>query len=165
MYVLVCIGLFSTPFAADFGPGLERASEGAQLDGEFAFYASRRRLRAWHGGGRQLDGDISFHSSRRRLRDWPGGGAEGRAAGRGILLCASRHRLRAWPGWGGWGRAGGRGICFSTLLAANFRPGLDEAVEGCAALAWSLPFSLSLTGLSMGGQAMLCHWSEHHLRL
>ena len=37
MYVLVCIGLFSTPFAADFGPGLERASEGAQLDGEFAF--------------------------------------------------------------------------------------------------------------------------------
>ena len=28
MYVLVCICLFSTPFAADFGPGLERASEG-----------------------------------------------------------------------------------------------------------------------------------------
>ena len=28
MYVLVLIGLFSTPFAADFVPGLERASEG-----------------------------------------------------------------------------------------------------------------------------------------
>ena len=97
----------------------------------FVLYAFRRRLRAWPGegvGGRaagrrvcflrlsppasglarrrraaQLDGDISFHSSRRRLRDWPGGGAEGRAAGRGILLCASRHRLRAWPGWGGGG--------------------------------------------------------------
>ena len=37
MYVLVCIGLFSTPFAANFGSGLERASEGVQLDGEFAF--------------------------------------------------------------------------------------------------------------------------------
>ena len=49
MYVLVCISLFSTPFAADFGPGLERASEGAQLDGEFAFYASRRRL--WQSSG------------------------------------------------------------------------------------------------------------------
>ena len=97
----------------------------------FVLYAFRRRLRAWPGegvGGRaagrrvcflrlsppasglarrrraaQLDGDISFHSSRRRLRDWPCGGAEGRAAGRGILLCASRHRLRAWPGWGGGG--------------------------------------------------------------
>ena len=51
MYVPVCIGLFSTPFAAGFGFGLERASEGAKLDGEFAFYASRRRLRAWPGGG------------------------------------------------------------------------------------------------------------------
>ena len=51
MYVPACIGLFSSPFAADFGFGLERASEGAQLDGEFAFYASRRRLRAWPGGG------------------------------------------------------------------------------------------------------------------
>ena len=51
MYVLVCIGLFSRPFAADFGPGLERASESAQLDGEFASYASRRRPRAWPGGG------------------------------------------------------------------------------------------------------------------
>ena len=50
MYVLVCIGLFSMPFAADFGPALERASEGAQLEGEFAFFASYRRLRAWPGG-------------------------------------------------------------------------------------------------------------------
>ena len=43
------------------------------------------------------------------------------------------------------GGAGGRGVCFSTLLAANFEPGLDGAVEGCAALAWSLPVYLSLT--------------------
>ena len=33
-YVLGCIVLFSTPLAADFGPGLDRALEGAQLDGE-----------------------------------------------------------------------------------------------------------------------------------
>ena len=33
----------------------QRASEGAQLDGEFAFYASRRRLRAWRRAA-QLDG-------------------------------------------------------------------------------------------------------------
>ena len=46
------------------------------------------------------------------------------------------------------GGAGGRRVCFSTLLAANFEPGLDGAVEGCAALAWSLPFYLSLPGLS-----------------
>ena len=42
-------------------------------------------------------------------------------------------------------------------LAANFEPGLDGAVEECAALAWSLPFYLSLTGLSTGGQDMLGH--------
>ena len=52
----------------------------------------------------QLDGDISFHCSRRRLRDWPRGRAEGRAAGRGILLYASRQLL-AWPIWGGGGGA------------------------------------------------------------
>ena len=76
----------------------------------------------------------------------------------------SDHRLRAWPGVGDGGRAAGRGVS-ATLLAANFGPGLDGAVEGCAALAWSLPFYLSLTGLSTGGQAMLGRWSQHHLRL
>ena len=159
----------------------------------FALYAFRRRLWAWPGegvGGRaagrrvcflrlsppasglarrrraaQLDGDISFHSSRRRLRDWPGGGAEGRAAGRGILLCSSRHRLRAWPGWGG---GGARSWTRSLLFYASRRqlrawPGWG--LEGCAALVWSLPFYLSLTGLSTGGQAMIGHWSQHHLRL
>ena len=30
------------------------------------------------------------------------------------------------------GRAGGRGICFSTLLAANFEPGLDGAAKLCS---------------------------------
>ena len=52
MHVLVCISLFSTPLATDFGPGPEAAAEG-QLDGEFAqaLYVSRPRLRAWPRGG------------------------------------------------------------------------------------------------------------------
>ena len=47
--------------------------------------------------------------------------------------------------------------------AAYCEPGPDGALEGCAALAWSLPFYLSLTGLSTGGQAMLDQLSQHHL--
>ena len=40
------------PLAADFWPGPEAVRRTcAQLDGEFAFYASRPRLRAWPGGG------------------------------------------------------------------------------------------------------------------
>ena len=78
---------------------------------------------------------------------------------------ATRRRLRAWPGGGGGGARSWTGSLLSTPLAADFGPGLDGAVEGCAALAWSLPFYLSLTGLSTGGQAMLGHWSQHHPRL
>ena len=40
----------STPLA-DFGPGSEGAAEGRAAGREFAFYASRRRLRASPGGG------------------------------------------------------------------------------------------------------------------
>ena len=39
--------LLSTPLAADFGPGMEAAAEGAQVEGKFALYASRRQLRAY----------------------------------------------------------------------------------------------------------------------
>ena len=39
--------VLSTPLAADFGPG----GRGAELDGEIAFYTSRRRLLAWSGVG------------------------------------------------------------------------------------------------------------------
>ena len=148
MYVLVRIGLsrFSTPFTADFGPsGLAWRGRrgGAQLDGEFAFYASRRRLRACPGGGGPHNWTEILLSTPLAADFGPGPeeAAEGRAAGRGILFYASRHRLRASG------------------------PGLDGAVEGCAALAWNLPFYLSLTGLSTGGQAMIGHWSQHHLRL
>ena len=48
----------------------------------------------------------------------------------------------------------------STPLAANIGPGPERAVEGCAALAWSLPFIIILTGLSTGGQAILGIWSQ-----
>ena len=47
--------MLSTPLVADYGPGPEGAAEGrshaAQLEGQFALCASRRRLRAWPGGG------------------------------------------------------------------------------------------------------------------
>ena len=43
----------------------------------------------------------------------------------------------------------------STPLAADFGPGPEAAVEGCAALTCSLPFYRSLTGLSTGSQAMV----------
>ena len=79
---------------------------GSQLDGEFAFYASRHRRRArpgWDGGGARswTRSSAAFHAPRRQLRAWPG-----------VLRC----------------------------------------------LGWSLPFYLSLTGLSTGGQAVLGHW-------
>ena len=90
-----------------------------QLDGEFAFYASRRRLRAWLGGGG--GGARSWRYFFLRLapptlglaRGWA---AEGRAAGRGVcrlrLSPPSRRRLRASPG-GRWGGAlPGPGVCF-----------------------------------------------------
>ena len=150
MYVPVCIGLFSTPFAADFGPGLERASEGAQLDGAFAFYASRRRLRAWPGGGgqhswteiflstplaavfgtgpvagrrgSQLDEEFCYASSRHRLQAWPGwGGGGARRWARSLLFYASRRQLRAWPGWGGGGVRSWRGVCLSIFRSLASR--------------------------------------------
>ena len=112
----------------DFGPGPEAARRVAQLDGEFAFYASRRRLRARPGGGGRTGsllstppavdfgpgsegaaagraaGDISFYASRRRLWAWPGGGRRrGAQLDWEFAVYASRRRLRAWPGCGGGG--------------------------------------------------------------
>ena len=57
------------------------------------------------------------------------------------------------------------GGSLSTPLDADFGPRPEEAVEGRAALARSLLFFHSLTGLSTRGTAMLGHWSQHHLRL
>ena len=96
----VRVGLY--PFAAlslpTSGLAWRGRRRGAQLDGEFAFYASRRRLRAWPGGGG--GGALRWTVS---LRSTPGGGDEGRAAGRGLAFYASCRRLRAWPGGGSGG--------------------------------------------------------------
>ena len=55
-----------------------RRQRGAQLNVEFAFYASRRRLRAWPTAGPEAE---SLHfivfPSRPLLRAWPGGDDEG----------------------------------------------------------------------------------------
>ena len=124
--------------------GLSGRRRGAQLDGDVYFQSSRclspptsGLTRRW--GGAQLDGGIRF------LRLSPSTSGQARMGRRGA---------RSWT----------RNLLFMPL-ATNFGPGLDGAVEGCAALAWSLPFYLSLTGLSTGGQAMLGHCSQYHLRL
>ena len=132
--------LLCTPLT-DFGPGPEAAAEGRSAglgvcflrlspptsgqarrrrqDGEFAFYASRRRLRAWLGGG--CGGARSWRYFFLRLapptlglaRGWA---AEGRAAGRGVC------RLRLSLSTSGLARMGrrrgvlpGPGVCFSIL--------------------------------------------------
>ena len=176
MYVLVCIGLLSTPFAADFrssGLAWRGRGRGAQLYGEFAFYAPSRRLRAWPGGGEAHSWmetlfSTPFAGSRRQLLAWPGGGVGGVRSWTGnplsTPLAADFGRNRAWPGEGGGGPHSWTRSLLIMPLAANFGPGLDRA-EGCAALACVLPSYLSLTGPSTGGQAMLGHWPQHHLRL
>ena len=56
------------------GLARRRQLRGTQLDGEFAFYAPRRRLRAqrWRLKGAQLAGQFASYASRRRLRAWLG---------------------------------------------------------------------------------------------
>ena len=82
---------------------------GVQLDGEFAFYASRHRLRAWLGlGGRGA-------------RSWT----------LSLLFYASRHQLRAWPGWGGGGvRCLGMELAFLsfTHLPLDRRPSYAQSL-------------------------------------
>ena len=142
----VRVGLYrfvSTPFAADFGPGLERASEGSAAGrGVCSLRLSPPTLglarRRW---GAQLDGDIqvSFNFSRRRLRAWPGGGDGGARSWTGNSLSTPLATdFGPGPDGAAGRRAAGRGVCFSMLLAENFGPTLDGAVEGCFALAWSL---------------------------
>ena len=84
--------LLPTPLTSDFEPGPEAAAAGigAQLDGEFCFLClspptsglARRgqRRRA------QLDGEFAFYASRRRLRAWPGGDGRGALSWTGGLL-------------------------------------------------------------------------------
>ena len=79
MYVLVFIGLFSSPFAADFGPCPEKAGRTA---GRRYFVPL---LSPPTSGLAQM--------GRRGRRRWT----------RSLLFYASRRQHRAWPGWGGGG--------------------------------------------------------------
>ena len=90
-------------------------------DGEFAFYASRHRLRAWLGGGGG------------RERSW-----------RYFFLRLASPTLGLAREGGGRGARSWTGSLPSMPLAANFGPCLDGAVEGRAAWAWSFAF-LSFT--------------------
>ena len=139
--------LLSTPPAADFGPGPEAAAEGGaarrgvcfarlppptsgqawrwrrrgtQLDGEFAFYASRRRFRARPGGGgggrRSWTGYLLCTPLAADFGPGPAAAAEGGAAGLGVALYASRpFDFGAGPVAAAEGRAAGRGVCFLRL--------------------------------------------------
>ena len=103
MYVLVCIGLFSTPFAADFGPGLERALEGRAAGrgvcslrlSPLTLGLARRRTaeRRYSSFFPLLSPSTSGLAWRRRWR--------GAQLHRELAFYASRHRLWARPRWGG----------------------------------------------------------------
>ena len=112
-----------------------------------------------------------------------------------FVPCSLCHSLAGWPGgwWGrgtgaargqllGW-RLGGKDMLLR-LAHAGPAGGLKDAllrrclgcyVADCARPSQKAPalhpstdihpLHLSLTALSTGGQAMLGHWSQHHLRL
>ena len=124
--------LFFTPLAADIGPGPEGAAGGAS---------------SWTGS--LLSTPPSLAGVSANFGPGPEAAVEGRTAGRRICfvplspptleLARRAAGGRAVPRTGSW-----RGICF---YATDFGPGPEGVGEGCAALAWSLPFYLSLTGL------------------
>ena len=126
MYVVVCIGLLSTPFAADFGPRLV-------------------------GGARSWTGSLLSTPLAADFR--PGPEAAGRTAGRRYFFSllspptlglARRRRRRGThttplaadsglAGGGGGGARSWTGNLLSTPLPTDFRPGPDGAAEGRAA--------------------------------
>ena len=106
----------SAPLAADFGSGPEVATGGCAVNGEFAFYASCRRLRAWPGGGgwrvRSWKGSSLPTPLASDFGPGPEGAAERRSAGRGIRFLRLSPPARAWPGPSPGERSGG-GAAFS----------------------------------------------------
>ena len=126
--------LLCTLLGADFGPGPEGAAEGCAAGQEFGLYATRRRLRAWHGGGgggeRSQLGSLlclpcAAVARRQRLREAQLDGE--------FAFYAPRRHLRAWPRGGGGGELSWTGNLYSTPRAADFGPGPVTTAEGCAA--------------------------------
>ena len=134
--------LLSMPLAADFGPGPEAAAEGRSAGWGVCFLrlspptsglARRRRRR-----GAELHGEFAHYVSRRRLRAWPGGGSGGERSWTVSLdgkfaHNAFRRRIRAWPGGGGGRALSLTGNSLATPLAAEFGPGPEAAEKRCAA--------------------------------
>ena len=122
--------LFFTPLAADIGPGPEEAA-GVRAAGRGVCSlrlspaspptSGLARRRRWRGA--QLDGEFSTPL----IANFGAAGPEGTGGARTQ---------------GSW-----TGNLLSTPLATDFGPGPEGAGEGCSALAWSLPFYISLTGL------------------
>ena len=144
--------LLSTPLAADFGPGPEAMAEERsagrgvcflRLSPPFLDLARRGRRTA-----AQLDGDYAFYGSCRRISAWPGGGGGGMHRWGVYFLCLSpqvtglaRKGRRRWLRWAQLDRefafyASRRGLrswtgsLLCTPLAAAIGPGPEPAVKG-----------------------------------
>ena len=146
----------------------------AQLDWGVAFYASRRRRRAWPGGGnggvrcwtgncslrlsptsgqarrRWQDGEFAFYTSRRRLWAWLRGGGCG-APGAQLEIFLSTPRVADFgpgPGVGGGGARSWTESLPSTPLATDFGSHLEGAGGGARCLGQKFAF-LSFTHLPL----------------
>ena len=105
----------------------------AQLDRDFVLYASRRRLRAWPGGGDRTGSLLSTPPAVDFGSGPEAAAAAGRAAGRRCFF------LRLAPPTSGLARRGRRrgaqldGSLLSKPRAADFGPGTETAAEGRSA--------------------------------
>ena len=116
---------------------------------------------------------VAFYASRRRLRAWPGGG--GAHSWTEVFLSTplytSRRRLRAWPGGVGGGARNWTGNSRSTPLVADFGPGPNGAAGGAQLdaefafhaprrqlRAWPAPLrcELNLLGRTCGAGKNIC---------
>ena len=120
--------LLSTPLAADFGPGSEAAAEGSSAGRGVCFVrlslpTSGLALRGRRRGA-QVDGEFALHASRRRLTSGlarrgrrRGGLRDGESAV--FIVSRCRSLLRACPGADGEGAYGQR-VCTLAPLATDF---------------------------------------------
>ena len=70
--------------------------------------------------GAQLDGEFAFYSSRRRLRSWPGGGGGGMRSWTGSLLSTAPPPTSVLARRGRWrGALPWRGVCLSIIYSLD----------------------------------------------